>query len=260
MLDEGSGRFTLGPLTEVVAQHHTWRELAPLLEPGPRAALVAHERALRGEVIDAGVGRRRCPTSSSCRTSWRRGSRTTCWPTYHDVGAEFPLPADARTRSSTSSSRRSPRTASTTPSVELAVRQLVDAVDDGLQRPGRRRAPSRATRRRAAGARPGARPDAPSCRRRRRSAGWPGPGPAAARSVAGRGAAAGRFGALWLVAALGDALDDWPLDPAELGELAGELRWWWWDAHEPVTGWQLQLAVEAVHDGLAWAISARDAV
>ena len=38
VLDEGSGRFTLGPLTEVVAQHHTWRELAPLLEPGPRAA------------------------------------------------------------------------------------------------------------------------------------------------------------------------------------------------------------------------------
>ena len=52
VLDEGSGRFTIGPLTEVVAQHHTWAELAPLLEPGPRAAIVAHERALRGEVID----------------------------------------------------------------------------------------------------------------------------------------------------------------------------------------------------------------
>ena len=75
-----------------------------------------------------------------------------------------------------------------------------------------------------------------------------------------RGAAGGRFGALWLVAALGDALEDWPLDMAELGGLAGELRWYWWDAHEPVTGWQLQLAVESPADGLAWAISARDAV
>ena len=45
----------------------------------------------------------------------------------------------------------------------------------------------------------------------------------------------------------------------ELGELAAELRWYWWDAHEPVTGWQLQLAVESPADGVAWAVSARDA-
>ena len=74
-----------------------------------------------------------------------------------------------------------------------------------------------------------------------------------------RGAAAGRFGALWLLAALGDALDDWPLPLAELGSLADELRWIWWDAHEPVTGWQLQLAIEDPAEGVAWAISARDA-
>ena len=54
-------------------------------------------------------------------------------------------------------------------------------------------------------------------------------------------------------------LDDWPLPLDELGELAGELRWWWWDAHEPATGWQLQLAVDDPAEGLAWAISARDA-
>jgi hypothetical protein len=74
-----------------------------------------------------------------------------------------------------------------------------------------------------------------------------------------RGAAAGRVGALWLVAALLDALDDWPLPLDELGALAGELRWWWWDAHEPMTGWQLQLAVEDPAERLAWAVTARDA-
>ena len=68
-------------------------------------------------------------------------------------------------------------------------------------------------------------------------------------------AAAGRFGALWLVAVLGDALDDWPLPLDELGAIAGELRWCWWDAHEPLTGWQLQLAVESPADGLAWALT-----
>ena len=28
------------------------------------------------------------------------------------------------------------------------------------------------------------------------------------------------------------------------------LRWWWWDAHEPVTGWQLQLTVEDPTEGV----------
>ena len=74
-----------------------------------------------------------------------------------------------------------------------------------------------------------------------------------------RGAAAGRFGALWVLGALGDVLDDWPVPADDLGELAAELRWWWWDAHEPATGWQLQLAVEDPGEGVAWAISARDA-
>ena len=46
------------------------------------------------------------------------------------------------------------------------------------------------------------------------------------------------------MAALVDALDEWPIPLDELGALAGELRWWWWDAHEPVTGWQLQVVVE----------------
>ena len=74
-----------------------------------------------------------------------------------------------------------------------------------------------------------------------------------------RGAAIGRFGAWWLVAALGGALDDWPLPPDEVGELATDLRWWWWDAGEPPLGWELQLAVEDPADGWAWAISAHDA-
>jgi hypothetical protein len=73
------------------------------------------------------------------------------------------------------------------------------------------------------------------------------------------GAAAGRFGALWLVAAIVDVLDEWPVPLDDLGALAADLRWWWWDASEPVTGWQVQLVVEAPTEGVAWAISVRDA-
>src|SRR5690606_11516518 len=44
-----------------------------------------------------------------------------------------------------------------------------------------------------------------------------------------RGAALGRFGALWTIAALLDVTDDWPVPLDQLGEMAGDLRWYWWD-------------------------------
>ena len=74
-----------------------------------------------------------------------------------------------------------------------------------------------------------------------------------------RGAASGRFGAWWLLGALGDVLADWPVPADQLGELAHELNWFRWNAHEPTSGWELQLAVEDPHEHVAWAITARDA-
>jgi hypothetical protein len=73
-----------------------------------------------------------------------------------------------------------------------------------------------------------------------------------------RGAAAGRFNAWWVVAALGGVVDDWPIEPGEISAIAAELDWFWWDAYEPATGWQLNLAVRDRADGLAWALAARD--
>ena len=69
----------------------------------------------------------------------------------------------------------------------------------------------------------------------------------------------GRLGAWWTLAALGDLIDDWPVAPEELGQLAAELRWYRWDAHEPAMGWNLQLAVEDPAEDVTWAILARDA-
>jgi hypothetical protein len=48
MLEPGVVRFGLGPLTEVVAQHHGFAELAPHLDSS-LLAVVAQERVLRGE-------------------------------------------------------------------------------------------------------------------------------------------------------------------------------------------------------------------
>ncbi len=74
-----------------------------------------------------------------------------------------------------------------------------------------------------------------------------------------RGAAIGRFGAWWTVAALADLADDWPVEPDEIGEALASLHWYWWDAGEPRLGWELQLAVADPAEGYAWAISAHDA-
>ncbi|MEY4230511.1 MAG: hypothetical protein RLZZ362_1360, partial [Actinomycetota bacterium] len=65
-------------------------------------------------------------------------------------------------------------------------------------------------------------------------------------------------GAWWLLAALGDLVDDWPVDPDELGDLAASLEWSWWTAHEPHLGWEIRLAVADPDEGYAWSITALD--
>jgi resuscitation-promoting factor RpfA len=256
VLDEGSGRFSIGPLTEVVAQHHTWAELAPLLEPGPRAAVIAQERALRGEAIDPATTVA-LPDVIDLPLSIDGWEPAYELATYGDDHGEFPAPPLPTVFADVELAPVPPPLLDDN-SVELAVRQLVEAwtaTSNG-------RADVVAVEGGAAGAL-----RAMGVARAR----WSPLDPAAAvawMAWAGasggahgrrRGAAAGRFGALWVVGALGDLLDDWPVPLGELGEVAADLRWWWWDAHEPATGWQLQLAIEDPDEGFAWAISARDA-
>jgi hypothetical protein len=52
MLVDGTGRFALGPLAEVAASTHPWADLAPHATAGPVAAAAAHERVVRGELVD----------------------------------------------------------------------------------------------------------------------------------------------------------------------------------------------------------------
>jgi len=253
VLDESdglSGRFTIGPLTEVAAQHHTWDDLAPVLDRGPRAAFVAHERVLRGDVIDDDD----LPAVLDLPLALQPWEPDYALATYTEEGAEFPMPPLPE------------RWYDVEPvpdeilddDVEYAVQQLVEPwttssngqvdvvcvdgdVAGALGALGLRRArvvdlePATAIAWLA----------------------WAGAsGGAHGRR---RGAAAGRFGAWWTLAALGDLTDEWPIDPDELGALASELRWYRWDAHEPAMGWNLQIAVEDPGESVAWAILARDA-
>jgi hypothetical protein len=254
VLDESdglSGRFTIGPLTEVAAQHHTWGDLGPLLDRGPRAAFVAHERVIRGEPVDD-VDLPDVLDIPLVLQPWEPDYEVAV---YTDDGAEFPMPDLPDDWSDVDVSDDAEQLDD---DVELAVRQLVESwtsssngraetvcvegdAGDAIGALGVRRARM--------------------CEITPQDAmawmAWAG----ASGGAHGRrsGAAAGRFSAWWLLAAFGDLLDDWPPDPDELGRLAEELSWFRWNAHEPEVGWNIQLAVEDPAENIAWAITASDA-
>lgn len=257
VLDESdglSGRFTIGPLTEVAAQHHTWGDLADLLAPGPRATFVAHERAIRGEPIDALTGGQDLSDVLDLPSTIQSWEPDYAIATYLDNGAEFPapdLPEDWTRLDVVNGAEH------LDDDVDLALRQLVEpwttssngqaesvcvvgGIDAAIGALGIRRCricelePTDALAWLA----------------------WAGAsGGAHGRR---RGAAAGRFGAWWLLAALGDLLDDWPVASDELGDLASELFWYRWNAFEPEVGWSLQLAIADTANDVAWAINAAD--
>ncbi len=124
VLDEGSGRFSIGPLTEVIAQHHTWSELAGLLEPGPRAAFVAQERVLRGEAIDPAAA---AALPDVLELPYALGAWEPAYAlaTYGEDGGEFPAP-DLPARLADVVLPSGAPTVVDDDAVELAVRQLVE--------------------------------------------------------------------------------------------------------------------------------------
>ncbi len=258
MISTDAGLFTIGPLTEVIAQHHTWAELGPLLPPTPGAAVVAHERTLRGEPIE--------PSSvADLPNVFDLAFELAPWEpeyplaSYTDDGVDAPAPAagssfDARSRSARPVERLDDD------AVELAVRQLVETwtsssngraevacvegtADDAVAAIGPGEWVSQQLTLAEALA----------------LLAWAGAsGGAHGRR---RGAALGRFGALWVLAAFLDLVDEWPVPLDALGREARTLRWSWWEPEMSTPhGWRLQLAVEHPGDGHAWAISAVDAV
>lgn len=253
VLDESdglSGQFTIGPLTEVAAQFHTWDALRDVIDPSPRAAFVAHERVLRGETIDDEVA-----DVLDLPLEIQGWEPEYAVATYRDGDADFPAPRLSSDWEEIDTPGDAERLDD---DVELAVQQLVEPwlsgsngtvevvcvdgdVADAIGALGPRRARISEIDVRSAMA----------------LMAWAGAsGGAHGRR---RGAATGRFGAWWVLGALGDFLEEWPVDPDALGQFANELNWYQWDAFEPTLGWTLQLAIEDDDEGIAWAITARDA-
>jgi hypothetical protein len=256
VLIAGTGRFALGPLSEVAASTKTWDELAPhVVQGAPEAAIAAHERVVRGE--DLHGDRRLDPFVLEVPLQLAPWEPTYPVASYQADEASFPLPmltgfeaVDAGGRPArpaddpetvralgelalawtTESNGQSSATA-VHGDAAAAVSALT--VDGGAVRLARLE-PHEAMARMAWTAASG------GLHGRRRGMAW------------------GRFAAWWAASALTGLLDDFPPNPSELGDAIGELEWWAWELVGPDVGWSCRLAVEDPADGLAWAMAAVD--
>ncbi len=253
VLLEDLGRFTLGPLAEVAASTHTWTELADHLEAGPVASLFAHERVIRGEDLTAAGPLNPPVLDLPLRLAeWEPRYAVA---EYHSDEAHFPTPAMPRLRPI-----MLPAAAEQVSDVE-GCDALVDLVSSWT---------TTSDGRAECVAVDGTAADALAALGLSRARwaevdladavahmAWAGAsGGAYGRR---RGAATGRFGAWWVIAALSGVLDEWPVAADRLGTTGAGLRWHLWDASEPVTGWSLHLTVERPATGRSWALAATDA-
>jgi len=252
-LQQTTNTFSIGPLTEVIAQSHTWAELNEHITDAPQRGFVAYERAIRGEDIDNDPALRSILEIPIMPAPWEPSYEI---PLYTDNGVEAPTPllnvvAFREINCVTGAKNEND------PDIEQAVRSIVDAwtsqsngrvsfaavsggIDSALGALGVREAKVS--------------PLEPA--QVLSLVAWAGAsGGAHGRR---RGMAQGRFSAWWLATAMADALDEWPLPHETLRAEMEELQWFTWLTNEPQLGWQLQLAVEDPFNDMSWAFSARD--
>lgn len=253
VLRSEASRFTLGPLTEVIAQHHSWHELVNYLPYAPQSTFVAYECALRGQIVQESEKLFPALEIPVHCGSWE--------PTYQlaeyaDNEATFPAPRlpdtlGAEHCSTTAGQRLDDH------GISQAAHQLVEAwitqsngrcatvftTGDALHALGTLGVTSANLRRLASDT----------------AMAWMAwAGASGGAHGRRRGAATGRFSAWWMLAALGQSLGSWPISNHEANQIAEQWTWWWWDTDEPATGWQLQLVAHNATTDQAWAIGAND--
>jgi len=244
-LNEGEARFALGPLPEVAASTKTWAELEPFLDDGPWRSVTAAERVVRG---DSGAGP--IPDLPDRLMSWEPEYPLA---TYKSDKVEAPSPQPIEVAETSLPDER-PSTIDD-PQSEGALFDLVQPwVTESNGRcevstvEGDARTAVRAlglSRARLGTMTP------------EQAMGWMAwAGASGGAHGRRRGAAAGRYGAWWAIAALCDL--DWPPDPDEIGSAVNRLGYFWFDDGSPGTGWELRFGIADPSTRLAWAISAVD--
>jgi hypothetical protein len=252
VLESGSSRFSLGPLTEVAASTHSWADLADHIETPQVAAFVAQERVLRREVLDGDP--RAHPDILELPLHLEEWEPGYSLATYRSNLVEVAEPWDPKSRLVEVEVKGAAKELDEDEFVQAfldlvtpwtnesngAARSVVvegDEIDaaSALTFDALRIGPLRhdeAIQRIA----------------------WA----AASGGAHGRrrGAAAGRSMAWYLVALLGDLR--WPAPAEAIRDALTNLHWFYWDEGAPEEGWVLRLAVSDPTNGWAAAIAATD--
>lgn len=251
VLSSDVGRFSLGPLTEVAASTHTWADLAPHIESAQAAAYVAQERVLRGENLEG--DERAHPEVMGLPLVLQPYEPTYALATYHPSHVEVAEAWEPRTLLRAATIREAP--AVDDAELETLLLDLVTpwvAESNGAARVAivEGDAVGAASALTYGSLMVGELEVGEALQR----IAWA----AASGGAHGRrrGAAYGRFMALYTVSVLGDL--GWPASTDAVGETAARLRWFRWDEGRAEDGWVLRLAVEHPDDGWAAAIGATD--
>jgi hypothetical protein len=253
VLHAGVGRFAVGPLWEVAASTHSLGELAPLVEDPQLRVLIAHERMLRGDDVDESFGDRMVVDAPLHLASWEPDYPTAVYRSDGVADPEIDWPPMSWLDLPTE--RIDGDTDATTDALVDLVQPWVDdsngrgeaiVVEGSAIEAIRALGPRRVQLTEV------------SLGEALALMTWTGAsGGAHGRR---RGTPVGRALTWWTLAMLVGLDEAWPVSEADLGHAAGDLRWWKWDPGDEVGGWGFYLAVEDPVDGLAWAVSASDAV
>ena len=247
-LDDTARTFMPGPVSEILAVHHTWEDLEPFLAPGHDRSLFAHERSLRGDVIDPAE-----PSLVDIPFALQPWEPHYEPARYDDNGVNSPAPRlprpDVHVRTNEGEHIDDPET-------DTAFRVLVDpwtsqsggharsaTVEGGLHEALHALGTDECIAVRIDPA------DGMA------QLAWAGATGAAHGKR--RGLATGRSNAWWFVSVFAGLDDAWPCDPAELGEVIDGMEWWHWSTGDD-SGWNTNLVIVDNDEGLACALLAHD--
>jgi hypothetical protein len=251
VVDEEAGRFTMGPLTEVIAQNHQWSELNEFLEPSPTSTYIAYECGIRGQQIDSEL----FPALESPCTLLSIETKYSL-AQYHDNEAKFPTPAIPEMGNAIAVPASSANVVHDS-EVSTAIQQLVDAWT--TQSNGELRISCVEGSVLDALASLNVHDARLSLLSSSDALAWlTWAGASGGAHGRRRGNALGRDAAWWTIAALTENIFHWPLSNTDLERAVNSLQWFWWDANDSTTGWQLQLCIHHADRNRSWAISVND--